>query len=156
MSLLCFIAWLSIWLNVCFPQITLQLSWRPVWASLRRSPASWLFAEPTPWSLSPSSANYASLEGSILRQSKLFLLSRYINSSHSQILHCAWFLSSLLSLPVPLPSMRWTTRTCVSYGIGPSTTWPSSVVVCSFTTTLNFACLKSERWRRKREPRSAT
>lgn len=156
MSLLCIIAWLSIWPHVCFPQITLQLSWRPVWASLKRSPAPWLFAEPTHWSLSPSSANYASLGGSILRQSKSSFLSRYINSSHSQILHCGSFLSSLLSLPVPLPSMRWTTRTCVSCGIGPSTTWPSSMVVCSFTTTLNCACLKSEKWRRKREPRSAT
>lgn len=52
--------------------------------------------------------------------------------------------------------MRWTTRTCVSCGIGPSTTWLSNVVVRSSTTTPNFACPKSERWRRWREQRSAT
>lgn len=52
--------------------------------------------------------------------------------------------------------MPWTTRTCVSCGIGLSTTWPSNTAACSSTTTPNFACLRSERWRRWQEPRSAT
>lgn len=51
-------------------QITLQLSWRLVWAKLRKSQVSWLFAEPMPWCPSPSSANYTLLGGSILTMSK--------------------------------------------------------------------------------------
>lgn len=62
----------------------------------------------------------------------------------------------LLRPAAPTPSTLWTTRTCVSCGTGPSTTWPSPAAAPSSTTTPSCACRRSRGWRRWRGPRSAT
>lgn len=61
------------------------------------------------------------------------------------------------SQSVPLGTTRfmpWTTRTYGSCGTGPNTSSPSCRDACFSTTTPNSACLRSERWRRSREPKS--